>query len=76
MAKPANIKRYIQSQFGKEISYAQLAYEMSKRKTRVIQSLGSTVRYTHKMFEGIILDTDAVSEIVKEAEFLNNGAEE
>lgn len=31
-AKPANIKRYIQTQFGKEISYAQLAYEMSKRK--------------------------------------------
>jgi len=34
VAKPANIKRLIQTQFGKEISYAQLAYEMSKRKSR------------------------------------------
>ena len=41
VAKPANIKRYIQSQFGKEISYAQLAYEMSKRKSRVIQQSNS-----------------------------------
>ena len=71
VAKPANIKRYIQSQFGKEISYAQLAYEMSKRKTRVMQSLGST-RGAPAGTTDVILDTETVSEMVREAEFLHS----
>lgn len=36
VSKPANIKRFILREFGKEISYAQLAYEMSKRKQRIL----------------------------------------
>ena len=41
VAKPAHIKRYIEVHFSKEVSYAQLAYEMSKRKNRI---MGSTVQ--------------------------------
>ena len=44
VSKPANIKRYIQREFGKEISYAQLAYEMSKRKHKILsKTIGITV---------------------------------
>ena len=31
-AKPADIKRYISQKYQKQISYAQIAYEMAKRK--------------------------------------------
>ena len=35
-AKPANIKRYITYKFNKDISYAQIAYEMAKRKQKML----------------------------------------
>lgn len=34
--KPANIKKFISSKFNKDISYAQIAYEMAKRKQKIV----------------------------------------
>jgi len=34
-AKPAQVRKFINQKFGKDISYAQIAYELTKRKKRV-----------------------------------------
>lgn len=31
-AKPAQVRKFINQKFGKDISYAQIAYELTKRK--------------------------------------------
>ena len=56
MDKPANIKKFINEKFKKEISYAQVAYEMNKRKQKII---GKTNEDTKRLKELMQMQADA-----------------